>query len=384
MAKGWNNGIVGTCVNTLLNNNVRLHRTVTSHVVMNSPTGVGFDSGTFACGRNAPFTAELGTRIIPDMYTFPNGSVFRAQGYYGQTSSPVQLVTYGDDPVFFCEDDLVWWRKRDLYQPNLYRMYASGPALQSSHAWQALQRKPAYANTYLDRFNYSFLDAASPIKPTTTSTTTPEPGPGTTTTPAPEPPPCQLNDWMVFQHPASPLWTNLTEPFVATKWYEQSGQMPVRASQLGGENFMPFCNPLPARRQDGEVLGSYVGYGFSLMFGQNTNAFPVRPYLPRDPNSPLPNPPFVQPTNAFYGVEMLVYIISDTDALASPCIGRKRWWMYSNAGQSGGFTWFDPYFAILFGSMNSMWMFDVVFPYYQGGSESIKFNLSDLTVLVAA
>lgn len=382
MGRGWNQGIVGDCLFTLDNNNVRLHRTITLHLTMSSPTGQGFQAGVFACGTNAPFTTALGTRIIPDQYIYPNGSTFRAPGQYNQSSSTASLVTYDSQPVYFCEADLEFWRQRPLYQPNIYMMYASGPAVQATHSWARLRRKRADRNTYIGRYEYDWMDAASPIRPTTTSTTTPEPGPGTTTTPAPEPPPCEIRDWLIMQHPASPLWTSVEEPFTCSEIYETNGTFPPRESALGGENFVPFCDPLPVRSADGTVLGSYVGYCFVHMFGQATMSFPVQPYLPRDPNSPLPNPPYVNPRQAFYSLETLVYLASDNELLASPRIARKRWWLYSSAGQSGGFNWHTPYFTMALGSMNSMWQFDVLFPYYYGGQEAIKFNLSDTNVLV--
>jgi len=387
MGRGFNKGIVGDCLQNTLNNNVRLHRTITAHVVMNSPTGQGFDAGTFACGVNSPFTTAQGTRIIPDMYIYPNGSTFRAPGEYGRTSASVSLRTYGNEPVYFCPDDLECFRQRPLFVPNIYRMFASGPSVQSSHAWAALRRRAANAGPYAGQYEYDWLDANVPIQPTTTSTTTPEPPgppPYPTTTPAPEPPPCKIRDWIITQAPASPLWASLPQPFLAKDLWEEGGTFPPRASRLGGEAMMPWCCTLPARDSSGTVLGSYVGYGFSFVFSQATVSFPVRPYLPRDPNSNLPNPPYINPRNAMYQLELLVYAVSDSPGLASPCIGRKRWWMYSSAGQSGGFQWFEPYFSMCLGSFNSNWYFDVLFPYYSGGQEAIRFNLSDMTVLVGA
>ena len=391
MGKGWNEYIDGNCLFTVQNNNIKLFRTITAHVAFNSPTGNGYKSGVFACGQNksyfdgTPFTPYYGTQIIPDFYNPPNASVFRANYIYNNTTDNVNLKTYDNQPVFFCEADLEYWHKRPMYFPNnLYQLFAAGPSVQSSHAWEKLQRKPNYANTYVDRFNYSFLDYSDPIIPTTTSTTTPEPGPGTTTTPAPEPPPCQINDFLIYQHPANSLYTNLQQPFVANELYEDSGEFPPRQSEAGGKNFLPFCNPLNVRDGDGNILGQYVGNTFNFIFGQATMSFPVQPYIPRDPNSSLPNPPYVNPRQAFYSLEMLVYLASDNDELASPCIGKKRFWLYSNAGLSGGFPWFTPYFTMLLGPFNSMWEFNVNFPYYYGGSETILFNLSDCNVLVGA
>lgn len=371
---------------------MRLFRTITAHVCFSSPTGNSYKSGVFACGQNksyfdgTPWTPYYGTQIIPDMYTPPSGSIFRSNTIYGNTENAVGLKTFDNQPVYFCEDDLVNWRERPMYYPNnLYQLYAQGPAVQSAHAWDRLIRKPNYNNNYIDRKDYDFVNAAQPLIPTTTSTTTPEPGPGTTTTPAPEPPPCKINDWLVYMHPATPLWTNLSEPFIANEIYETSGSVPPRETNLGGKNFMPFCNPLNVRDTDGNVLGQYIGYTFSFIFGQANMTFPVKPYLPPDPNSPLPNPPMVNPRQAFYSCEVLVYLVSDNDNLASPCIGRKRFWMYSNAGLSGGYQWFQPYFDMLLGPMNSMWQFDVIFNYINNaGSETIKFNLSDMNILVGA
>lgn len=373
MAQGWNHAIKGTCLNTVQNNNFKLFRTITAHCVMNSPTGVGFPAGVFACGTNAPFTTAQGTRIIPDMYVVPSGTISRANYIYNQTNEDVNLKTFNNETVYFCEDDLVYWRARPLYVPNIYNMFASGPALQCSHAWDKLSRKPNYANTYAGRYEYDFLDAASPITPTTTTTTGPA-----------SPIPCSIQDYLVYMHPATSLYSNLSEPFTATDFYEQSGSLPPRESVNGGKNFMPFCNPLNVRDNQNNILGQYIGYTFNFIFGQANMSFPVAPYLPPDPTSNLPNPPPVNPRQAFYSLELLVYLVSDNDNLASPCIGRKRFWYYSKAGLSGGDNWFSPYFAMYLGPMNSTWQFNVVFPYTAGGSENIVFNLSDLSVLVGA
>lgn len=391
MGQGWNDYIVGTCLSTVLNNNMRLFRTITAHVAFNSPTGNNYKSGVFTCGQNksyydgTPFTPYYGTQQIPDFYTPPSGSIFRASYLYNQSNQTVGLNTFDGEPVYFCENELEFWRKRPMFYPsNPYQVFASGPAVQSSHAWDILKRKRNDNNRYVGRYNYNFLDYSQPIIPTTSSTTTEEPPATSTTTPEPEPPPCQINDFLIYMHPATPLWTNLPEPFVATENFEQSGSVPPRDSYYGGKNFMPFCSPLNVRDGDGNILGQYIGYTFSFIFGQANMAFPVRPYLPPDPNSPLPNPPPVNPRQAFYSLEMLVYLASNNDQLASPCIGKKRFWMYSNAGLSGGFQWFTPYFDMLLGPMNSMWIFDVQFNYYTGGGEAIEFNLSDCNVLVGA
>jgi len=391
MGRGYNNSITGQCINTILNNNIRILRTCTTHVAFSSPTGNNYNSGVFTCGQNksyfdgTPFTPYYGTQQIPDFYTPPSAAIKRASYTYGQTSNAVQLVTYLGDPVYFCEADLEPWRPRAMYVPNnIYNLFAQGPALQSSHAWDVLQRKQNNNNTYIDRKDYDFVNGYL-IKPTTSTTTTEAPPATSTTTPEPEKF-CELDNWLIYGHPATPLWTNLSEPFVATQYYEQSGEFPPRQSALGGQNFMPFCSPVPARDYDGNILGNYIGYSFSFKFGQATMAFPVRPYLPTDPDSPFLPPPFVNPRQAFYSMEVDVFLTSDNDDLASPLLNRKRYWLYVKDGLSGsGALVWEPYFGMLLGPMNSMWYFDVVFNYINNsGSETIKFNLSDMNVLVSA
>lgn len=87
-------------------------------------------------------------------------------------------------------------------------------------------------------------------------------------------------------------------------------------------------------------------------------------------------------TKTLYHCEVSIFLASNSGE--SPLIGKKRFWMYSNAGVSGGTNWHDPYFTIIFGSQRSDWNFNVIFNYMGGGTETIPFNLSNMIVMVGA
>lgn len=366
MGQGYNKLIQGECLNVLPNNNIKLFKNLTVHTIAFSPQGNNYQSGIFGCGRNAPYTPESGTQIIPPQLIYPSGSLFRASYQYSQTTNSVSPIAYNGKTIYVKQTDLNPWKQRNVYFPAIYRTFAQGPALKQAHCWSQLYRKPADSNTYVGRQEYNFLDYSSPLIGTN----------------------CKLNDFLIFAHSnvdaADYLYTNVTEPFQDDTYYEGSGTNPPTSTTLGGNNFLEFCNPLNCYDSDGQLIGTYVGYSSQYIFGRCTLVTPMTILLPPNPNSPLPTPPKVVPTYAYYSLEQHVYLVGNTPELGSPLLQKRRWWVYVEDGTGSTISIWEPYFTMYLGSFTTNWQFDVNFNIEGGSSETILFNLSNWTNYVGA
>lgn len=332
------------------------------HTLLSSPA-VGQptnpQAGTFGCAANF---ANLGTQYLPDPQI---PSVINRAPLYGRTSNTVQLET------FFAAADLAPWRSRKIFGPmDPYNKMTSGPALQQGHMVTQIRRRlrpPAALNNnnYQNRFDFYFTDSNTPIN--------------------------GMDDWLKFLHPASFFWTNKklsaagtfpNEPFKADDFYEDSGEAPITADSFN-RNFVPFCSPLNVRNEAGAIIGQYVGYTAIFYFGFSYMRKPYRKYLPNDYyiNPQPPTPVKVVPTNQFFSIDCHWYMAANSivpGVLKSPKLQSIRYWFYNK--QATAYNICSPYFYAIHGDMASQWNFDVVFNLVGGGTETIKFGLSNLQV----
>ena len=332
------------------------------HTLLNSPA-VGQptnpQAGSFGCAANV---SNLGTQYLPEP-KIP--SVINRAPVYGRTLNTVQLET------FFNSSDLAPWRSRKIFGPSdPYNKMTSGPAIQQGHMVTEVRRRlrpPTAMNNdnYQNRFDFYFTDSNTPIN--------------------------GMDDWCKFLHPASFFWTNKqlstggtfpNEPFKAVDFYEDCGEVPIVTDSFN-RNFIPFCSPMNVRDEAGSVIGQYVGYTAIFYFGFAYMRKPYRKYLPNDYyiNPQPPTPVKVVTTNQFFSVDCHIYMVANSSSpgvLKSPKLQSVRYWFYNKFGTT--YNVCSPYFYIIHGDFTSQWNFDVAFNLVGGGTETIKFGLSNLQV----
>lgn len=348
------------------------------HLLLGPPPGLqNLDSGTYACGFNTdasgnPVTTTPGTAPLP----VPSLVAKTAYGSdYGRTpddgEDPVSLMALDGRDIYVKAAELQPWRKRPLYTNNLYRNYASGPAVVAGHCVIPMERRlrrQASPNNedYRGRMQFDFTDADAPI--------------------------FGQSDWQGPLHPAMPFWTNVgvPEPFLANTHYERGGaELSQTANHLG---MIPFCAALPARDSAGTQIGQYVGYsviaywsmGF-VHFGDAEitryddagNPTYEKVFLPEDYRAEI-NPvtgkrPKIQNHYQTWMLDTTWFMVG-TGGIGSPRLGTTRWWFYNDprtAPDPG-----DEYMYMIHGALQSRWAFPVQFNLVGGGQESILFNLS--------
>lgn len=347
MGAGYSTYLQAECLNTPLNNNIDLFKTITSHVVFSSPDCSNQrESGFFGCQSSpllsppVPYTENIPENYIPVSETVVYGKLYGKTG----NTNPVLLTALNGDPVYFNSTEFAPWTNVK-YCPAPYNVYnRSGPAFENCHCYGSLQRKLNNNNTYQDRLYYDFIDSG--VQVPHPDYTFKQCGTG-----------CPTNNWLIFSQPATNFWTSIPEPFKITTHFEQSGSACPSSPSYGGNLYIPFCDNMPVRKSDGTLAGYYTGLAFSLVYGQCSVVFPVRPYLPPDPYSPVPPPntPEVDPKKAMWSVEMSTYFrgtsVDPGYEIGSPLLSKIRFWLYSLAPGGPGQTrdWRFP-FRILYQS----------------------------------
>lgn len=362
MSHSWGKKISGQCIDNQSANFVPF-KEFCVHLISTTFATPGSQSSTYYCGTNG-FTTDPGTEFFPN-FVLPSSNVYQ-QPVYGTTTDTVALTSQ-NIPVFFNDSQLTPWKQRDVYQPNTQMIYAEGPALQDCHAAFMLRRRLApFNDNYQNRYAYDFVEAPSDYG--------------------------GIYDWLSFTHPATYVFANknVSEPFSGTKYYEQTGSTPPYNSTYA-QNFIPFCETMPVYKQDGFLLGEYVGYSFIFIFNQNAVTIPINPYVPDRPYAITPPAAPVTTTRQFFSMEVLWYMVGKPitgQVLQSPLLNRKRFWAYNNCNQigtcgAGVINMANPYFYIDWtGGITSQWNFDVVFQLLGGGNTTLKFALDNLHAYV--
>lgn len=322
-----------------------LFKELAVHTLTSSPAlGVsGPQAGTFGCGA---YSINAGTQLLP---TPKIPSALDNHAVYGRTATAKTL------PVYFNTADLAPWRSRQIIGPgDPYNNRASGPAVKQGHIVTMIRRRlrPAH-KTYIGKPAWYFTDSSYSLS--------------------------GQQDWMAMMNPAGFFWTNkgLNEPFLAVDNYEQTGQTPTTTDSYN-QNFVPFCSPLNCYSSAGVLLGQYVGYTWIHFLAQGVLKYPIPGFRPTDYLSPLPTPPEVPATAQFFNIDSHIYMVAapaSPGSMTSPRLQSVRHWVYNKDGT----TWdiCDPYAYMLCGPMTSVWNFDLTFNYVGGGSEAIKFGLSN-------
>ena len=328
------------------------------HTLLHSPDlGQVSDpqAGTYGC---MAYSTNAGTQILPVPKTPSNTN--RAP-IYGKTTTAKTL------PWYYKNSDLSPWKPRQIIGAgDPYNKYNSGPAVNQGHMVTEVRRRlfgtsPPNNDSYLNRYNFYFTDATSAIG--------------------------GESDWLRFMHPVWYFWTNkgLTEPFLAVDYYEQTGQFPTYADSYN-QNIIPFCEPLDvyADPSGTSLLGQFIGYTMVYQFGFAYFMVPTDTYLAEDYHiNPQTVPAtLVEPTNQFMTLDCHLFMVASPAYVGSPIYSPRlqsiRYWFYNKFG-----TAYDPcnqYFYFINGQMTSEWKFDLTFNKVSGGSETIKFGMSNLQV----
>jgi hypothetical protein len=240
-----------------------------------------------------------------------------------------------------------------------------------------MTRKLNNNNTYIDRLMYDWIDSGLEV-------------------PASDygykfcSEPCRTKNWLIMSHPATSLWTSIPEPFKITSHYEQSGSAVPSNAAYGGNLYIPFCDPMNVRAADGTLLGQYTGLSFVCIYGQASIVFPVIPYLPPDPYSPVPPPntPTVDPKKAFYSYEIWSFFrgtsVDPNVPLGSPLISKIRFWLYSLAPGGPGQTrdWRYPFRIIYQSSVYADYPTNINCNIIGGATEQIIVNQTNIKGLI--
>jgi hypothetical protein len=332
------------------------------HTLMHSP-GIGQpidpEAGIFGCMASA-YTTNLGTQFLPQPKIPSN--INRAP-VYGRTSDNLTLDFY------YQIADLAPWRSRKILGvSDPYNKKTSGPAVYQGHMVTEVRRRlrgasPNNAN-YVGRYSHYFTDSNAPINGEA--------------------------DWLRFMHPAGLFWTNkgLSEPFKAIDYYEETDQYPVFTDNYN-QYFIPFCSPLNVYNEIGQLIGQHIGYTMIFEFGFAYNRVPTKPNLPADYYiDPQPIPPInVTPENQFMSLDCHLFMVSapvggggGVTEIRSPLLNSVRYWFYNKPTSTYNIC--APYIYLICGQTTSEWKFDVTFNHYGGGSEVIKFGISNLQIYV--
>lgn len=326
------------------------------HALASSPAlGTGITTGTFGCGIH---DINAGTQLLKAP-RIPN-AIVKAAPLYGQTTGTVTL------PYQFSSAHLAPWRSRNIMQNNIYNDRASGPALKQAHSVTQVRRRlrgttGQHNKNYQGRNAFPFTDASAPIGGEA--------------------------DWLGMLHPAHYIWTNkgVSEPFLAVDNYEQSGASPTTTDSYN-QRFIPFCDPLNAYSSGGTLLGQFIGYTFLFYVAFAYIKYPVPGHKPEDylvtqPSDPAVPRIYVQPTYQFLSIDCHLFLTASSGSMISPRVNSTRYWIYNKPGQT--FNPCDPYWYVLFGAQTAQWNFDVRFTLQGGGSETIRFGISNLNFYIA-
>jgi hypothetical protein len=334
MGKGFANRLSANCINKGLINDqpsgLNFLRTVNYHIVFSSPNCTqSMPGGFFSCGSSDLLTPPSPyTRPYPINYVAPSGSMTQAFAY-GKSSStePTILRRLDGEQVYLTAADYAPLAPKP-YCPAPYNIAKrAGPAFPIQSAFGSMQRRNPTLGNYPGRDNYDFLDASNTMPDVDRNVYLCETGDKR----------CDSNNWLIYSGQGNdavlPIYTNCANPFLITTHWEQS-ETAAPYSPLG-QDYLPFCDPIPARLLDGTIIGYYTGLCFSLIFGASVLAYgPFPQYLPSDPYSPLPPPkPPVDSHKAFYSVEIATFFRGQTTnanyPLGSPLLAKQRYWLYS-------------------------------------------------------
>jgi len=327
------------------------------HTLMHSPA-VGQPSnpeaGTFGCMANV---TNLGTQYLPQPKVPSN---INYAPTYGRTSNN-QTLNYYYNPA-----DLAPWRSRKIFGPSdPYNKYTSGPAVYQGHMVTEVRRRLRGASPnnalYSGRYSYYFTDSTTTIN--------------------------GENDWLRFMHPAGFFWTNknVAEPFLSVNNYEQSGSNPVVVDNYN-QYLIPFCNPLNVYNSSGTLIGQFIGYTMIYYFGFAYVRQPFGDNRPEDYYiNPQPSPPIrVTTENQFISLDCHLFLVGAPayagSEIRSPRLNSTRYWFYNKPTSTYNIC--QPYIYLINGGTENNWKFDVTFNHLGGGSEVIKFGISNLQVYV--
>jgi len=364
------------------------------HTYLSSPAnalgGNGYEDGLYGCGKAYDFSQQ-GTKIIPPWNLSDTSS--RPYGInYGKTRNPITFEASDGSPVFFDSIEFYPWMKRAVAPQR--RWYAQGPSMNSTHLVKEIRRRnKGYSglnnNNYQGRYDYYFTDSDNP----------------------------QDNgiDWMGPVHPAGYFWTNkgLNEPFLAERFFEQTGAFPAYRDMSGSivfathsQGILPFCDPMNVRNEVGTLIGQYIGLTCIHYFSSSFIHQPVQTQDPcREPLVFLPNDYYqttpnangtfnkVAPTNQFIQLETSWFMVgvnkvghagSGLPDLWSPKIASIRHWFNNKPTQPRGNPC-DEYIYLSFGFFQEDWRFDANFriidyignnQWNRGQDQNISINMS--------
>lgn len=323
MGKGLSYRLPGQCVNDGANSGLYFFKTVNMHMVWSSPTcSTQMESGFFACGSDPLLVPpKAGTEKYPPNFIPTSDSVVFGRPYGKSFTTPTELTALNGDPVYFSQNDIAPWKPTTYCPPPLNRYSRAGPAYNNCHLYGAMNRRKANNNNYTNRADYNFIDGFevpyADYKEKLCGTG------------------CPTQNWLIFSNPAQPLFTTVNEPFTISTHFEQCGQPCPSDPNNGGNLYVPFCAPMRARKENGDVIGEYTGLAVSAVFGMCSLAYGfARPYLPPNEWDPsTPPKPRVDSGRAFYSIEVSVYFTGNsTDPsylLGSPLLGKYRYYLYS-------------------------------------------------------
>jgi hypothetical protein len=358
MSQGWGIPLAGICKDESQARKERdLWKYIQVYTSFSQPPIGSLNSaaGLYFCG-NSPYTGANAALPIPiNTATWVVNSAISRGELYGTLTSDYKINNYGS-PIYFKAADIIKWEPRAVYPPPA-RIYASGPALKQSVAWNNIFKKKRSQNySYYRRSEYEWLDFGTPLVSDDAL--------------------CSMADWLVVANPADFLWSNVSQPLLITEYFEQCGEFPVR-TRINSENFYEFCDPLPIYSDlaGTKQIGSYTGMTCVHTFGRavcKMPAFGFQPYVAGTLRK-------MQCQNLFYSMESMVFLVGNNNSISSPMIGRKRSFYYSS-GQTP--DPFDQFFHILF---NGIYYVNTRYGSWNlvnGGTKNIPLNMSNMTSLV--
>lgn len=329
--------------------------TITSSPSIGQPANP--EAGSYGCMAN---TTNAGTQVLPSPKIPSNINIAPV---YGKTSDAFTM------PFYYKTADLAPWLSRLIIGGgDPYSKATSGPAIEQGHMVTEVRRRDRGLASdknsgYLNRYNFYFTDSDTAIN--------------------------SENDWLRFLHPAGYFWTNkdLNNPFLATEYYEQTGQFPTTTDSYN-QNFIPFCEPLDVYGDlaGTSYLGQYVGWSIIYYFGFAYFKVPTTVNLAEDYHiNPQPTPAIlVDPTNQFMSLDCHIYMTAAPGYTGSPIYSPRiqsiRYWFYNKFGTT--YNPCSPYLYLLNGGSTSEWKFDLTFNKTTSGTEVIKTGISNLQVYI--
>lgn len=330
------------------------------HTLTSSPS-IGQPSnpqaGSYGC---MAYTTNDGTQLLPVPKVPSNINI---APLYGKTSDALTM------PFYYKASDLSPWLSRAIIGVgDPYGKATEGPAIHQGHMVTQVRRRDKGTGSnengsYLNRYNFYFTDSNTTIN--------------------------SENDWLRFLHPAGYFWTNkgLTNPFLATEYYEQTGQYPTTTDSYN-KNFIPFCDPLDVYSSSSgtTLIGQFVGWSIIFAFGFAYFKVPTDVNLAEDYHiNPQPTPAvLVDPENQFMSLDCHIYMTASPAYIGSPIYSPRiqsvRYWFYNKFGST--YNPCSPYLYILNGSATSEWKFDLTFNKVSGGTQVIKTGISNLQMYI--